>query len=139
MKKIFSILLLCAAPFVYANDAPVFEETDECIQRGAYAPFSIGGSTCDDSDRLGSENYQGCSDLGDQCDGCECDGCDCNPCNCDPCDCDKCSEEDACGGCETCEECDACDEYEVYYEDSVDAQDGAELLPLTHTRKAKSC
>jgi hypothetical protein len=40
MKNIFTILLVCCTAFAFANDEPVFEETDENVCRCAYSTFA---------------------------------------------------------------------------------------------------
>jgi len=41
MKKIFPVFLICWTTFVFADNAPIFEETEEKVQRGAsYATFA---------------------------------------------------------------------------------------------------
>jgi hypothetical protein len=40
MKKIFSILFICCTTFAFADNAPVFEETDENVNACAYSTFA---------------------------------------------------------------------------------------------------
>jgi len=59
MKKIFSISLICCAAFAFANDEPIFEETDEKVQTGAYATFSAEEPIFEEE-----EDEEGCNTCG---------------------------------------------------------------------------
>jgi len=93
MKKIFSILLICCASFVFADDQPVFEQTDETTENvSLYLPFAC---------RVASED-----ELDD-------DAIDNSPsfCRLDKCDEEGCNKYLSCpceGECEECEECEEC-------------------------------
>jgi hypothetical protein len=67
VKKIFSVFCVCCTAFVFANDAPVFEETDENPQACRYGTFMAEDPIFEEDD----EKEVAC----DECDGCdECEG-----------------------------------------------------------------
>src|ERR1700722_8297555 len=50
MKKILSTFLVCCTAFAFANDEPVFEETDEYAKMGTYKAFAIEDPIFEDDD-----------------------------------------------------------------------------------------
>lgn len=68
MKKIFSILFVCCTAFVFADDAPIFEETNEYMNAKAegYVPFAADEPIFEDDDEDDNKPRHACEDCGDK-------------------------------------------------------------------------
>lgn len=69
MKKIFSLLLVCCTAFVFADDAPVFEESNEYmnVKAEGYVPFAADEPIFeDDDDDDDGRPRNACKDCGDR-------------------------------------------------------------------------